>query len=214
MHLDAETYEIDRLLRSISNSRWEGAENYIALSASLRTARVLTFVVDAELEKLGINWPRFETLMILRFSQGCALSLGKLSERLLVHPTSVTNTIDKLEAEGYVRRIPHSKDRRAILAQITDEGQELLNAAAMKLHQIKYGFAGSSNEQVVALIRSCFDFGFRTAQDDSIDSFNMDSMENVLSFLEEIFLGHSDGQVPDEPAQAPDAPASASRFQR
>ena len=197
MHLDAETYETDRLLKSISDSRWEGAENYIALSASLRTARVLTFVVDAELEKLGINWPRFETLMILRFSQGCALSLGKLSERLLVHPTSVTNTIDKLEAEGYVRRIPHSKDRRAILAQLTDEGHELLNSAAMKLHQIKYGFSGSSKEQVVMLIRSCFDFGFRTALDDSIENFNMDSMENVLSFLEEIFLEHSDGQVPD-----------------
>lgn len=213
MHLDAETYETDRLLKSISDSRWEGAENYIALSASLRTARVLTFVVDAELEQLGINWPRFETLMILRFSEGSALSLGKLSERLLVHPTSVTNTVDKLEAEGYVRRIPHSKDRRAILAQLTDEGHELLNAAAMKLHQIKYGFSGSSKEQVVMLIRSCFDFGFRTALDESIDSFNMDSMENVLGFLEEIFLEHSDGQAPDEPAQAPDAPASASRFQ-
>lgn len=197
MHLDAETYETGKLLKSISNSRWEGAENYIALSASLRTARVLTFVVDAELEQLGINWPRFETLMILRFSQGCALSLGKLSERLLVHPTSVTNTIDKLEAEGYVRRIPHSKDRRAILAQLTDEGHELLNAAATKLHQIKYGFAGSTNEQVVTLIKSCFDFGFRTAQDESIDNFNMDSMENILSFLEEVFLEHSDDQAPD-----------------
>lgn len=192
MHSDAETYEIDKLLKSMSDSRWEGVENYIALSASLRTARVLTFVVDAELEQLGINWPRFETLMILRFSQGGALSLGKLSERLLVHPTSVTNTVDKLEAEGYVRRIPHSKDRRAILAQLTEEGHELLKAAAMKLHQIEYGFSGSSKEQVLMLIRFCFDFGFRTARDESIENFNMDSIENILHHLEEIFFEQPD----------------------
>ena len=192
MHSDAETYEIDKLLKSMSDSRWEGVENYIALSASLRTARVLTFVVDGQLEQLGINWPRFETLMMLRFSQRGALSLGKLSERLLVHPTSVTNTIDKLEAEGYVRRIPHPKDRRAILAQLTEEGHELLKAAAMKLHQISYGFSGSSKEQVLMLISSCFDFGFRTARDEGIENFNMDSMENILHFLEEIFLEQPD----------------------
>ena len=202
MHLDAETYGIDRLLKSISDSRWEGAEALVALISSLRTARVLTSIVDAELEQFGINWPRFETLVILHYSKGSTLSLGKLSERLMVHPTSVTNTIDKLEAGGYVRRVPHSKDRRAIIAQLTDEGRELMRAAATKLHQIDYGFSGSSTKQMLDLIRSCFEFGFATARDESIEHFNITNMENILQFLEEVFLEQSDDQASDAPASA------------
>ena len=38
--------------------------------------------------------------------------MGKLSERLLVHPTSVTSTVDTLQRLGFVRRVPHPTDRR------------------------------------------------------------------------------------------------------
>ena len=34
----------------------------------------------------------------------------------------MTNIIDKLEADGLVRRVPHAEDRRATLAEITDAG--------------------------------------------------------------------------------------------
>ena len=59
--------------------------------------------------------------MLLPYARG-ALPLGKMGERLQVHRTSVTNIIDKLEADGLVRRVPHGEDRRATLAQITPGG--------------------------------------------------------------------------------------------
>ena len=49
MDSDVATYEIDKLLKSLGDSRWNGAEALVALSASLQTARVLTSIVEAEL---------------------------------------------------------------------------------------------------------------------------------------------------------------------
>ena len=77
----------------------------------------------------GLTFPRYEALMLLSFTRAGALPLGKIGERLQVHRTSVTNIIDKLEADGLVRRVPHAEDRRATLAEITDAGRATAKAA-------------------------------------------------------------------------------------
>jgi DNA-binding MarR family transcriptional regulator len=48
--------------------------------------------------------------------------MGKMGERLMVHPASVTNVIDRLEQRGLVERHPSADDRRVVLATITDHG--------------------------------------------------------------------------------------------
>ena len=52
-----------------------------------------------------------------------------------MHPTSVTNAVDRLEREGLVRRSAHPTDRRAILATLTPEGRELAAQAADALNR-------------------------------------------------------------------------------
>lgn len=186
-----EKYSLEKLLQSMEGAKWEGVESLFALSSSLRAARVLTSRVEAKLLKFGLNWPRFEALVMLRYAEGGSLLLGQLSHRLLVHPTSVTNIVDKLEAEGLVRRVPHSEDRRAVLAQITEEGHELMKSAAKALHEIEYGFAGASKEQLHLLIIACIEFGFTVARDESVKNFDESSMETLLEFLQDMFRRHS-----------------------
>ena len=66
--------------------------------------------------------------MLLLFSRKGALPLGKVGARLQVHPASVTNVVDRLEADGLVRRVPHPSDGRTTLAEITAAGRELAAA--------------------------------------------------------------------------------------
>jgi DNA-binding MarR family transcriptional regulator len=89
----------------------------------------------------GLTFPRYEALMLLSFTRAGALPLGKIGERLQVHRTSVTNIIDKLEADGLVRRVPHAEDRRATLAEITDEGRAAAKAATEVLNAESFGIA-------------------------------------------------------------------------
>ena len=44
----------------------------------------------------------------------------------MVHPTSVTNAIDRLEAQGLVKRLPDAADRRRTFAELTAEGKDVL----------------------------------------------------------------------------------------
>jgi DNA-binding MarR family transcriptional regulator len=77
--------------------------------------------------------------MLLYFTRTGSLPLGKMGARLQVHPTSVTNLIDGLEAAAYVERVPHPDDRRTTLAAITPAGREVAEAATEALNQSRFG---------------------------------------------------------------------------
>src|SRR2546421_9148850 len=81
---------------------------------------------------------------------------GKIGERLHVHRTSVTNIIDKLEADGLVRRVPHAEDRRATLAEITQAGRDSAQAATEVLNAECFGIdalPAHDLERLTAILR-------------------------------------------------------------
>ena len=50
------------------------------------------------------------------------LPLGQLAERIACVKSNVTQLVDRLEAEGLVKRVPDPDDRRSVRASITEEG--------------------------------------------------------------------------------------------
>ena len=122
-----------------------------AVTSIMRAQQVLLARYNALLRPLGITFPRYEALMLLSFSRKGELPLGKVGERLQVHRTSVTNIIDKLEADGLVKRVPHADDRRATLAQITPAGRRVAEQATEILHAERFGVAALGSEEHEAL---------------------------------------------------------------
>ena len=80
-----------------------------------------------------LTGPRHEALAVLYFSREGQMSLGKLGQRLMVHPTSVTAVVDTLERLGFVERVAHPSDRRQTLARITDLGRTTMEQAAQEI---------------------------------------------------------------------------------
>jgi DNA-binding MarR family transcriptional regulator len=121
--------------------RWgdEPARPMAAVTSIMRAQQVLLARLNDLLRPHGLTFPRYEALMLLSFTRTGALPLGKIGERLQVHRTSVTNIIDKLEADGLVRRVPHARDRRATLAEITESGRERAAAATVVLNGAEFG---------------------------------------------------------------------------
>jgi DNA-binding MarR family transcriptional regulator len=124
-------------------ARWEAEPSraMAAVTSIMRAQQVLMARLNEMLRPLGLTFPRYEALMLLSFTRTGALPLGKIGERLQVHRTSVTNIIDKLEADGLVRRVPHSEDRRATLAEITDAGRKTADKATAVLNDECFGIA-------------------------------------------------------------------------
>jgi DNA-binding MarR family transcriptional regulator len=104
------------------------------VTSVMRAQQILLARVDAVLGPFQLTFARYEALMLLHFSRTGQLPLGKLGERLQVHPASVTNVIDRLEAAGLVRRVPHPDDGRTVLASITPTGRRLALRASTAMN--------------------------------------------------------------------------------
>jgi DNA-binding MarR family transcriptional regulator len=119
--------------------RWDGVPQMHAVTSLMRVQQVVLGRLDGLLRPLGLTFARYEALVLLTFSSRGSLPLGKMGERLQVHPTSVTSIVDRLEKAGLVIRKPHPEDGRAVLAEITDRGRELVEEATKALLDADFG---------------------------------------------------------------------------
>ena len=72
----------------------------------------------------GLSLAKLSVLLKLRAEED-GLPLGVLAERLRCVKSNVTQLVDRLVAEGLVRRVVGSRDRRRVWAVVTDEGRRL-----------------------------------------------------------------------------------------
>ncbi|NLC98337.1 MAG: MarR family transcriptional regulator [Actinomycetales bacterium] len=113
----------------------------------MRVHQVLLSQFDAVLKPHQITFARYEVLRLLSFSSSGKLPLSKIGERLMVHPTSVTSLIDRLEQQGLVHREHDQRDRRRVLASLTPAGKHVLEAATSALSDVNFGLDALTAEQ-------------------------------------------------------------------
>ncbi len=77
--------------------------------------------------EFGITGPQLWALKTI--SQNESLSLRDLSQRMYLHPSTMTGVVDRLEKKGYVTRKRDQVDRRVIYVQLTAEGRKLVKKA-------------------------------------------------------------------------------------
>ena len=118
----------------------EQAPGMAVVTSIMRLQQIFLARADAVLRPLGLTFARYEVLMLLSFSRQGALPLGKIGERLQVNAASVTNAVDRLEADGLVTRRSNPDDGRDTLAALTPVGSAAGASAATE----------AMNEQVFA----------------------------------------------------------------
>jgi len=122
-----------------------------AVTNVMRVQQILQAAVDESLRPHGLTFARYEALVLLSFSSRDSLPMRMMGERLQLHPTSITNIVDRLEADGLARRLPHPSDRRTTLVELTDAGRERLTAATEAVTVADFGFVGLDNADLVQL---------------------------------------------------------------
>lgn len=122
-----------------------------AATSVMRVQQLLLARFDAVLKPHGLTFARYEALVLLEFSRAGELPLSKVGERLMVHPTSVTNIVDRLERSGFVERVPNPRDGRGTLARITPSGRDVVTRATADLHAIEFGLEALDADQRAAL---------------------------------------------------------------
>ena len=144
---------IDEARRQWVNHKWtEAADGMAAVTSIVRVQQIMLQRIDTVLRPLDLTFARYEILMLLSFTKHGSLPMTRMGTLLQVHPTSVTSAVDRLEAQGFVERLPHPSDRRAVLASITDLGRERSAAATTALNSEVFEQLGLTAEQIDSLL--------------------------------------------------------------
>ena len=142
---------VGEVVRQWSTHGLPAIEHLEAATAMMRMQQLMTTSIDRELRPFRINNPQFEALLLLYFSPNGAVPLGRMGRRLMVHPATVTNTIDQLQSKGLVERVRSEQDRRLIFAKLTPRGHKVIIGATEALTEMKFGIAEMTLEEATAI---------------------------------------------------------------
>jgi len=136
---------------AIWERRFGDSKAMAAVTSIMRAQQILLAGLDGLLRPFGLTFARYEALVLLSFSRSGSLPLRLIGQRLMVHPTSVTNTINRLEQAGLVVRRPNPVDKRGTLAEITPAGREVMAKATDTLMAAGFGLTDYDEDQLVAM---------------------------------------------------------------
>lgn len=109
----------------------------------------------AGIKTVGFNPTAFAVMEVL-YHKG-AQPIQQIGAKLLLQSGNVTYVIDKLESRGYLHRHPCDQDRRIIYAELTDEGQRVMDEIYPDYtRQIERAFSGISEterDQLIGLLK-------------------------------------------------------------
>jgi DNA-binding MarR family transcriptional regulator len=132
--------------------RWPAhADHMAAVTSVMRVQQLLLARIEAILAPHGLTFAAYEALRLLAFTRSGSMPMGKMGERLMVHPASVTNAIRRLEQRGLVERHASAGDRRVVLATITEGGRAVARDATAALNQASFGIAALSPGETAEL---------------------------------------------------------------
>lgn len=115
------------------------------MASFIHAARVLQDRLEAALETVGLSTAKYGVLSQL--AEAGPLPLSELAARQSCVRSNMTQLVDRLEADGLVRRMYDPVDRRVVRAELTPRGRERAAAGARQWGAIQSEFCGSLSER-------------------------------------------------------------------
>jgi DNA-binding MarR family transcriptional regulator len=130
-----------------------------AMFSLIAAAHAIEARLEQGLATVGLSPAKYAVLSQLA-QAGAPLTLSELAARVSCVRSNMTQLVDRLEAEGLVRRVDCPDDRRIVRAVLTALGEERAAAGARLVRQMQREFASAlpesdyaELERVLAAIR-------------------------------------------------------------
>lgn len=136
----------------IAHGWTDAADGMTLVTSVMRAQQLLQARVDATLRQFDLSFARYEMLQLLSFTKDGEIPMASATARLQVHPTSVTNTVQRLERDGLISRRAHPTDGRASLLVLTDAGRALCADAVAALNETVFRDLGLTPEELSSLV--------------------------------------------------------------
>jgi DNA-binding MarR family transcriptional regulator len=128
-------------------------DSFLAMSSVLRLHQLMIRNIERELKPLQLSLTGYLLLMTLLLSERGSRLLSRLARNLIIHPTTVTLTVDRLEGQQLVVRSPHPTDRRATCVSITCSGRALARQATARLQSVNFGLLAADPARLAQTVQ-------------------------------------------------------------
>jgi len=105
-----------------------GKKTDLALNTWVKLARAFSSFNKRSVESIrtfGLTQPQFAVIEVIGHLG--PLKVGEICSKMLVSGGNMTLVLDNIEKLGYLERVHSKEDRRAILIQLTPQGQNLFD---------------------------------------------------------------------------------------
>jgi DNA-binding MarR family transcriptional regulator len=102
----------------------------------LRIANRIERRLEEVLEPVDLSLAKYSALTKLAHAAE-PLSLGELAAQLVSVRSNISQLVDRLEADGLVRRVEDPRDRRCVRAELTPLGRERQAAGAAVAQEVR-----------------------------------------------------------------------------
>jgi DNA-binding MarR family transcriptional regulator len=102
----------------------------------VNAGRAVEQSLEEALERVGLSLAKFGALTHL-VEAGEPISLGECAKRMTCVRSNITQLVDRLEADGLVRRVKDPQDRRTVRAAVTRLGIERQTAGAKEVARVQ-----------------------------------------------------------------------------
>lgn len=109
---------------------WLTDDEQTAWRAYLIGSRALEFVLDAELQAVGMSLPEYELLSMLSEAPTQSMRMSNLADKIVQSRSRVTHAATRLERRGWVERRRVADDGRGIELTLTPAGREAVESAS------------------------------------------------------------------------------------
>ncbi len=103
-------------------------QNEVLTHTLHRIAHALMLRADSELEQVGLSRAKVWAMIQIRYAEE-PIGISQLATGMGSGKSNATQLVDRMEAEGLVRRTQNPEDRRSVQLEVTEEGLRRLNNA-------------------------------------------------------------------------------------
>ena len=131
------------------------AQPHFTLSI-LHAAQAIGDQLEEALGGVGLSMAKQSALTQLA-QAGEPLTLSELAARLSCVRSNITQLVDRLEADGLVRRVDDPADRRSVRAELTSLGADKQALGAIEIERIQGELAGRISSDDLASLKSALE---------------------------------------------------------
>lgn len=107
-------------------------------------------------QQISLTW--YDVLLSLEKAPHKRLRMSELADEIVLSRSALTRSVDKLEAEGHLRRERCAEDERGAYATLTKKGENaIVRARPIYWSVVKEFFGDAANSAELAALNSVFD---------------------------------------------------------